>query len=238
MNGSPIDLTPFGFTPTEGRVFAALLDRGPTSAYALSKELNLARANTYQALNGLCAKDAAVKVESNPQVFRARDPNALLAMITEASTAKLDRLARELSGLGGVGEPGTARFSSERAFRELALRTALRADALTCVAAVAVLRGLNPIWRKRAADGAATGLWVLEPEDGEALATPDDVPLAGRIAVGAAAALFGAEPVLLLTPDTAIIGRRENEQLEGYWTSDPIFVGTARGTVARLTGGG
>ncbi len=55
-----IDLTPFGFTPTENLAYGALLDLGPSSGYAVAKELSIARANAYQALNGLVAKGAAV----------------------------------------------------------------------------------------------------------------------------------------------------------------------------------
>ena len=66
----PIDLSPFGFTPTETHVYSALLDRGFTSAYALAKSIGVARANVYQALNGLVSKGAAIRVSESPQVFR------------------------------------------------------------------------------------------------------------------------------------------------------------------------
>ena len=225
-----VNLTPFGFTPTESLVYSALSELGPTTAYALSKRLSLARANAYQALNGLRAKGAAALIESDPQVFRASNPNALLVMITEREMEKLDRLESQLSRPPDTGVPETQPFSSERAFREIALRTALRAKSIQCVASGAVLRSLNPIWRKRAADGAGSGLWAVDDDIADIQS-----PVTGTVS-SEAVSVFGWEPVLVLTDDAAIVGKRTARQLEGYWTSDPIFCALVRGTMARLTG--
>src|SRR5207247_107586 len=40
-----VDLTPFGFTPTESVVYAALLQLGPSTGYGVSRATRLARAN-------------------------------------------------------------------------------------------------------------------------------------------------------------------------------------------------
>ncbi len=224
-----IDLTPFGFTPTESLVYATLAQLGPTSAYGLSKKLSLARANAYQALNGLRTKGAAVLVESDPQVYRANNPDALLVMITDREMEKLDRLERQLSTPSQPSLPETQRFSSERAFREIALRSALRGPVVRCAASGAVLRALNPIWRKRAADETESEIWSV---DGDV----DDIqsPVSGTIPTDAHS-LFQGEPVLVLTGEAAIVGRRLEGRLEGYWTSDPILTALARGTWERLT---
>ncbi|MGH7732244.1 MAG: helix-turn-helix domain-containing protein, partial [Gemmatimonadales bacterium] len=42
-----IDLTSFGFTPTESRMYAALVRHGPGTGYALARSTSLARANAY-----------------------------------------------------------------------------------------------------------------------------------------------------------------------------------------------
>ncbi|MCH8838950.1 MAG: hypothetical protein IIA60_14340 [Candidatus Marinimicrobia bacterium] len=55
-----VDLTPFGFTPTESQVYQVLLEHGPGTGYAIARAANLARANAYSALAGLVAKGAAV----------------------------------------------------------------------------------------------------------------------------------------------------------------------------------
>ena len=41
-----IDLTPFGFTPTESRIYQVLLEGGPGTGYAIAQAAGLARANT------------------------------------------------------------------------------------------------------------------------------------------------------------------------------------------------
>ena len=225
-----VNLTPFGFTPTESLVYSALSELGPTSAYALSKKLSLARANAYQALNGLRAKGAAALIESDPQVFRASSPDALLVMITEREMEKLDRLENQLSRPPDAGAPETQPFSSERAFREIALRTALRAKSIRCVASGALLRALNPIWRRRAADAVETRLWAVDDDIADIQS-----PVTGTVS-SEAASVLGWEPVLVLTEDAAIVGKRTGRQLDGYWTSDPIFCALVRATIARLTG--
>src|SRR5204863_10093988 len=54
-----IDLTPFGFTPTESLVYATLLKLGPATGYSVARSAHLARANAYSALEGLTARGAA-----------------------------------------------------------------------------------------------------------------------------------------------------------------------------------
>ncbi len=228
---SSVDLTPFGFTKTESVLFSALVELGPSSAYELSKKLSLARANTYQALHGLRKKGAAVLVESSPQVFRASNPDALLAMITGREIDKLDRLESELARPLRQPSPDTQSFTSERAFREIALRTVGRAESLECVASAAVLNTLNPIWRKRAADGAGSSLWLIGQEEPDAR-----IPLAGTVRPETADTVFGWEPALLLTEAAAIIGKRTGDgQMSGYWTSDSIFCALTRGAIGLLT---
>src|SRR2546421_246980 len=55
MPGS-VDLTPFGFTPTESQVYGALLRLGPSTGYAVAHATRVARANTYGALEGLSGR--------------------------------------------------------------------------------------------------------------------------------------------------------------------------------------
>jgi hypothetical protein len=227
---SAIDLTPFGFTPTESLAFTSLLDLGPSSAYAVAKDLGVARANAYQALDGLRAKGACVLVEANPKIYRAGDPGGLLATISEGVTTKLDRLEAQIRKQPRPGAPLTTSFSSERAFREIVLRTAVRSVHLTGIGPPDVLLGLNPIWRKRAADGLESRLWAIG--DGE-VQVP--VPLAGMIPVRHAIDLFGADPVVILVDDAVLVGRREEQGLAGYWTSDPVLMATTRGTAELLT---
>ncbi len=70
----PLDLTPFGFTPTEGVVYKVLLRDGPGTGYAIARAAGLARANAYSALEGLAGKGAARVETGRPS---ATVPNLL-----------------------------------------------------------------------------------------------------------------------------------------------------------------
>ncbi|MHC4180247.1 MAG: helix-turn-helix domain-containing protein [Planctomycetota bacterium] len=226
-----INLIPFGFTPTESLAYSALLDRGPTSAYSLSKVIGVARANVYQALNGLVTKGAAAKVSDSPQVFRPTGATSLLAMVAEREAAKLDLLESQVAAHNQPGENATIAFRNERSFQELALRLAVRAPRVLCIANSSVMTGLTPIWRKRQADEAETYLWIIGTP------TPDlALPVAGSLEPGALRKLFAADPVLILTPEAAILGQAPKDgELSGYWSSDPLWLGSIRGTVQALT---
>ncbi|UCG86231.1 MAG: helix-turn-helix domain-containing protein [Gemmatimonadota bacterium] len=226
-----IDLVPFGFTPTESLVYSQLITRGPTTAYALSKAAGVARANTYQALNGLVSKGAAVLITDNPQVFKPIAPNALLALIAAQEATSLDTLEDQVSRLEVGGEPATLEFTGQRALGELVLRTAVRAEAVTCLAPAPTLTTLIPIWRKRVADKATTSLWSVGP-------APENLPLrlGGTVQSARVRDLFAGDIVCLITPDIAILGCWDQGGLRGFWSSDPLLVGCARGIIAVFTG--
>jgi len=228
----PIDLEPFGFTPTESLAYNALIDRGPTSAYNVSKTMGVARANVYQALNGLVSKGVATRVSDSPQVFRPVGPSALLAMVSQREVTKLERLEAQVAAHHEPGVETTFPFSSERSFRELALRLAVRASSVLCVGTSPVLCGLNPIWRKREADGVDTHLWVIGLVDQDLAG-----PVSGTIDALAATGYFGSNPALLVTPDAVIIGCEVEEgELRGYWSSDPVWIGAVKGTADAISG--
>jgi sugar-specific transcriptional regulator TrmB len=228
----PIDLVPFGFTPTESLAYNALISRGPTSAYSVSKTMGVARANVYQALNGLVSKGAASRVSDNPQVFRPIGPPALLAMVSQREVAKLEALEAQVVAHHQPGAETTLAFGSERSFRELALRLAVRASRVLCLGTSPVVSGLNPIWRKREADGAETDLWVI------GVAHEDfPAPLSGTVDSLTAKRYFGANPALLVTPDAVMIGCEvEGGELKGHWSSDSLWIGAVRGMADAIIG--
>src|SRR2546425_11713025 len=73
-----VDLTPFGFTPTESVVYAALLRLGPSTGYGGGHATRLARANAYAALAGLVTRGAAHRTPRRPVQYRPPHPQALL----------------------------------------------------------------------------------------------------------------------------------------------------------------
>ncbi|MFQ5551324.1 MAG: helix-turn-helix domain-containing protein, partial [Gemmatimonadales bacterium] len=164
---SELDLTPFGFTPTENAVYEALVQRGPSGGYQLSNVLGIARANVYQALRGLVAKDAAIQVGDRPSAFRAVRTDALFTRIANDQSVKLDLLERQLGDGSGEGEPSFVVLESERAVAQVITHHGARSpEPCIVVATGPILRSLQPVWRKRAADSQRTDLWsVGEPAD-------------------------------------------------------------------------
>ena len=69
----PLNLIPFGFTPTESLVYQVLLTTGPGTGYAIARAAGLARANAYSALEGLVAKGAARAEGTRPKRYRPEE---------------------------------------------------------------------------------------------------------------------------------------------------------------------
>src|SRR5918994_4198952 len=100
-----IDLTHFGFTPTEGLVYQVLLTNGPGTGYALAREAGLARANAYSALEGLVSKGAARVEAGRPRRYRSESPAGLIARISNNHGVALERLSGELENISTTTSP-------------------------------------------------------------------------------------------------------------------------------------
>ena len=81
-----IDLTHFGFTPTESLVYEVLLTGGPGTGYAIARTAGLARANAYSALEGLVSKGAARVETGRPKRYLPEAPAALMLVELRASS--------------------------------------------------------------------------------------------------------------------------------------------------------
>ncbi len=227
-----LDLTPFGFTPTESLAYRALTERGPQTGYGLARALSIARANAYQALRGLVAKGAVTTTGEQPERYRPLQPPALVVLIAKREAGKLDRLEAQLAHVEGVGAPGVVPISGERALIDIAMRTAARAAGpVTCIAPARLLTGLAPAWHKRAGDKAETRLWYL----GDAPPTSLPQEPAGQVETATAVAYFTAPVLLLVAPEAAIVATLAVGGASGYWTSDPVLAASAAAAAALLT---
>lgn len=229
----PLDLTPFGFTPTETAAYRTLTTLGPLSGYSLAKSLSIARANAYQALHGLVAKGAATRLGGRPERFRPVQPAALFAAIAQRSASQLDALEVEL-GHQPAGAVATIPIAGRRALMDTALRTAARSPgALICIASASELTALAPAWHRRVAADWPTGLWCFGD-----LAPTSGLPVAPRqLEASPAQAYFGSPVFALATPEAAILSRLESGVPTGFWTSDGVLSGAVRATIDRLTSG-
>jgi sugar-specific transcriptional regulator TrmB len=226
---TPFDLTPFGFTPTENIVYARLLDGGPASGYAVARDLVIARANAYQALRGLVAKGAAIINEEDPQRFRAVRPVDVFAGIVDRETRKLDNLERQLGGETPATAESFVRLSGERAFLDLAARTAAREEQeIKCIAPPKVLTGLMPSFRKRNVDGKPTRIWALGEGDFAG-------PIEETVPLDRARQIFGTPVSILLAGSSVMLARMLDRATSGYWASDPDVVGATIGSFMALT---
>jgi len=224
-----LDLTPFGFTPTESNAYGALLELGPSSGYAVARALSIARANAYQALDGLVAKGAAVLLsEESPRRFRAVQPRTVFAGILATESRKLDQLEEQMLAQPQTGATSRLEIRGERALIDLAVRAIVRSDGdVLCVAQAGRLEGLAPALRARAAAGKATQVWAWGTV-GEDFPVPV-VPLpADRPAAG------GGGDMMLLIADGALAAAFDSDP-EGVWSDAALHVAVVTAAIGHLT---
>ena len=122
-----LDLTTFGFTPTESLVYEVLLRGGPGTGYAIARAAGLARANAYGALEGLVQKGGARVEEGRPKRYRPEPPAALMARILDRQGHALDEVSRSLDEISVPDTPTLIELSSARGTLSIAAREAARA---------------------------------------------------------------------------------------------------------------
>jgi HTH-type transcriptional regulator, sugar sensing transcriptional regulator len=93
------DLRRLGFTEYEARVYLQLLRQSPATAYEISKNANVPRPNTYNALEALAQRGAVLPVSENPVNYVAADPADLLESISRQTQSLCSNLVEWLSSL-------------------------------------------------------------------------------------------------------------------------------------------
>jgi predicted transcriptional regulator len=216
-----IDLTPFGFTPTESLVYQVLLTGGPGTGYAIARSAGLARANAYSALEGLVSKGAARLDAGRPRRYRPEPPPALLARISNSHGEAVERLTRELEAVSIPGTPTLVEVDSGRSVLQLLAHDIARAT--TSVALLAPPDAyplITPALRRPFAGGARLELFSTGPVElgfvPVMVAAPDPDAWPGM-------------PVILVVDDrAALVAAREGGDARGHWSTAPAFVAAAR----------
>jgi sugar-specific transcriptional regulator TrmB len=223
-----IDLTPFGFTPTEGLVYQVLLTGGPGTGYAVARSAGLARANAYSALEGLVSKGAARLDAGRPRRYRPEPPAALLARISSNHGDAVERLTRELESISVPGTPTLVEIDSGRSILQLLSRDVARASAsVSLLAPPDAYPLLAPALRRPLAAGARLTLFATGPVD------LGFVPVESAPVDGSA---WPGTPVLMIVDDrAALVAARDGADARGHWSTAPAFVATARLAFERLT---
>lgn len=215
-----IDLTRFGFTPTESLVYEVLLTGGPGTGYAIARSAGLARANAYSALEGLVSKGAARVEGGRPRRYRPEPPAALLARISTDQGQALERLGRELDAVTVPGTQTLVEIESGRAVLQLITHDVARATISVSVLAPAdAFPLLAPTLRRPLAAGLPLTLCSTAPVDlgfAPVEVVPDGLGWPGM-------------PILAVVDErSAVAATRQGSEVRGHWSTAPTFVALTR----------
>ena len=217
---SSIDLTSFGFTPTESLVYEVLLKHGPGTGYALARAAGLARANAYSALEGLVTKGAARVEGGRPRRYRPESPAGLIARISNNHGLALERLSRELDGIAAPSDSSVVEINSGRAVLQLLSHDIARSTrAVELLAPPDAFPLLAPALRRPLSAGVPVSLWSTGPVSAD---------VGSEVAVIAEQPWPGMPIIAVIDDRSAIVGSRQGSEVQGYWSSAPSFIAAAR----------
>jgi sugar-specific transcriptional regulator TrmB len=222
-----IDLTRFGFTPTEGLVYEVLVTGGPGTGYAIARAAGLARANAYSALEGLVSKGAARVDAGRPRRYRPEAPAGLIARISNDHGQALERLSRELDAVSVPETETLVEVLSARALLQLLTHDVARASSsVGLLAPPDAYPLLAPALRRPYAAGVSLNLAATAAVD--LGFTPVEV-------VSTEGRQWPGMPVILVVDDrSAILAARNGSEVRGHWSSAAAFVAAARLTLERF----
>lgn len=223
-----IDLTPFGFTPTESLIYDVLLTNGPGTGYVIARSAGLARANAYSALEGLVQKGAARSEGTRPRTYRPESPAGVIARITSRHGQALDQLTAELSKASVPATPSLVEIETPRAALQLLSHEIARAERSVLLHAPAdAYPLLAPVLRRASLKPAAlslysTGSAALDFVEVRTIEAPED-------------GVWPGVPFLAVIDDaSALVAARNGSTVSGIWTGAPLVVAAARLTVENL----
>jgi len=225
-----LDLTPFGFTPTESRVYSVLLSGGPGTGYAIARSAGLARANAYSALEGLVAKGAARAEDGQPKRFLPEPPQAVLARISLAQGEALEELSRALDHFGAPASPTIVEITSPKGALQILSHDIGRATRSVWLIAPAEAYPLLSLSLRRAVGaGLDTRLFAQVP-----------VPLSfTRVeSISGDNGWPGLPLVAVIDDRSAILASRDGAEVHGHWSMAPAFIAAARLAFTQLRGSG
>lgn len=224
-----LDLTPFGFTPTESLVYEVLLTGGPGTGYAVARSAGLARANAYSALEGLVQKGGARVEGGRPKRYRPEPPSALLARISSEHGQAFDRLTTQLETVAVPPTPTLVEVSSSRGALQLIQHDVARAStSVLLVAPAEAYPLLAPALRRPAGQGLELRLYSVGDTE---LGFASVVSLKGELA-------WPGTPLISVVDErAALVATRAGGDVTGHWGSAPAFVSAARLAALTLAAG-
>jgi sugar-specific transcriptional regulator TrmB len=222
-----IDLTGFGFTPTESLVYEVLLKSGPGTGYAIARAAGLARANAYSALEGLVTKGAARVEPGRPRQYRPEAPASLIARISNNHGLALERLSGALEHIAVSDSPTLVEIESGRAVLQLITHDVARATgSVGLLVPPDAYPLLAPALRRPVSAGLPVSLWSTGSVD------------LGFSEVGVIRGdhRWPGMPIIAVVDDrSAIVGTRNGSDVQGHWSSAPSFIAAARLALERFS---
>jgi HTH-type transcriptional regulator, sugar sensing transcriptional regulator len=224
-----IDLTHFGFTPTESLVYEVLLTGGPGTGYGIARSAGLARANAYSALEGLVSKGAARVETGRPKRYRPEAPAALIARISTDHGLALERLSNDLDTVSVPATPTLVEIESGRAVLQLITHDVARAtSSVSLLAPPDAFPLLAPALRRPYAAGLPLVLCASGPVD---------LGFAVVEVVDSAVPWPGMPIISVVDERSAILASRQGADVRGHWSTAPAFVAGARLALEHLRRG-
>jgi sugar-specific transcriptional regulator TrmB len=225
---STLNLTDFGFTPTESLVYEVLLKSGPGTGYAIARSAGLARANAYSALEGLVQKGAARVEEGRPKRYRPEPPSTLIARIVDHQGQALDSLSVLLADISVPASPTLVELSSARGVLQLLAHEIARAQSRVALLLPAdAFPVLTPALRKAAAGGVELDLAAAEPVE-LSFATVSRANPTGE---------WPGDPILFVVDDRgAMLGFRQGDKVSAHWGTGPVLMAATTVLIRRLRG--
>ena len=225
---SRIDLTPFGFTPTESLIYEVLLTGGPGTGYTIARAAGIARANVYAALEGLVTKGAARVEDGRPRQFRPEPPSTLLARLSDRQGEVMERLSTALTALTVPITPTLVELNSQRGAVQLMGHEIARAErSVTLLAPPDGCLTLAPHLRRAAAANVTLDV-----------ASTAAVPLGSIEVLIIPPPSWPGDPVLLVVDARAALsGARTGDRFTGHWGSAPAFVASVQCALTALREG-
>jgi sugar-specific transcriptional regulator TrmB len=224
-----LDLTHFGFTPTESLIYEVLLTGGPGTGYAIARLAGLARANAYSALEGLVTKGAARVDGGRPKRYRPETPAALIARISTDHGQALERLSNDLDTVSVPATPTLVEIESGRAILQLVTHDVARATASVALLAPAdAFPLLAPALRRPYSAGIPLMLCATAPVD---------------LGFAVVEVVMGTQPwpgmpiISVVDDRSAILAARQGSDVRGHWSTAPAFVAGARLALERFRHG-
>ena len=221
-----LDLTRFGFTPTESLIYEVLLTSGPGTGYSLARAAGLARANAYSALEGLVTKGAARVEGGRPKRYRPEPPAGLIARIISNQGLALDRLSSDLEALSVPSTPTVVELDSGRAVLQILTHDVARASqSVALLLPPDAFPLLAPALRRPVSAGLPVALFSTAPVDlgfvpVETVTGEHDWP--------------GMPIIAIVDERSGVIAARNGGEVRGHWSTAPSFVAAARLALERF----